>query len=104
MQCFVDCHWVTSTCLKAQCKRVCCSQPRSVLLGIGFVCVPACLLQLPTTEKEDENAEAGGDGGEEEEEPQREEVTEVSSLGHTVYEDNHLNGVWNANLYNKVER
>ena len=78
----VICHWVTSTCLKAQCKCVCCSQPRSVLLAIGFVCVPACLPQLPTTEKEDENAEAGGDGGEEEEEPQREEVTEVSSLDH----------------------
>ena len=51
------------------------------------MCVPACLPQLPTTEKEDENAEAGGDGGEEEEEPQREEVTEVSSLSHPVYEE-----------------
>lgn len=44
----------------------------------------ACLPQ-----KEDENAEAVGDGGgEEEEEPQREEVTEVSSHGHLVSEDN----------------
>ena len=46
-----------------------------------------CVLQLPTIEKEDESAEGGSDDGEEEEEPQREEVTEVSSLSHPVYEE-----------------
>lgn len=63
-----------------------------------------CVLQLPTIEKEDESAEGGSDDGEEEEEPQREEVTEVSSLGHPVYEDSHLNRVWNTNFYNKLKR
>ena len=62
-----------------------------------------CVLQLPTIEKEDESAEGGSDDGEEEE-PQREEVTEVSSLDHPVYEDSHLNRVWNTNFYNKLKR
>ena len=61
-----------------------------------------CVLQLPTIEKEDESAEGGSDDGEEEEEPQREEVTEVSSLSHPVYEEP-PHGVWNTYLYNKVK-